>query len=440
MRDYFHQIADFLESRLLSGEIFTCGFAAEKSNFVRFNHGTVRQAGVVTQHSITLDLIEGRHHASGTLSLSGELKQDCSRIVRMIDELRKLRAEIPDDPYLLYATDPRSTERIQENRLPEPQHVLKTLLASGRGLDLVGIYAAGPIYRGFANSLGQRNWYASHSFSLEWSLYHQGDKAVKSSYAGFEWNSKEYEHKLNLAREQFGVVKEPARTIPPGRYRVYLTPRALMQVMDMLAWGGFSLRAHCTRTTPLLRMIEEGARLHPSVSIRENSRNGIAPNFQAAGFIRPDEVTLIDHGAYASCLASPRSALEYGFATNGASDAEAPLSLDMDPGNMPMDEVMERLDTGLYVSNLWYLNYSHRSACRMTGMTRFATFWVEKGRIQAPLNVMRFDDTIYRILGENLLGSTQERELILDPSTYECRSTRSARLPGVLVEDFTFTL
>jgi predicted Zn-dependent protease len=73
-------------------------------------------------------------------------------------------------------------------------------------------------------------------------------------------------------------------------------------------------------------------------------------------------------------------------------------------------------------------------------MTRFATFWVEDGEIQAPLNVMRFDETLYRVLGENLVGLTAERELILDPNTYHGRSTDSARVPGALVEDFTFTL
>ena len=73
-------------------------------------------------------------------------------------------------------------------------------------------------------------------------------------------------------------------------------------------------------------------------------------------------------------------------------------------------------------------------------MTRFATFWVQHGVIQAAVEVMRFDETIYRMLGENLIGLTAERELVLDPGTYGARSTTSARLPGALVEDFTFTL
>ena len=64
-------------------------------------------------------------------------------------------------------------------------------------------------------------------------------------------------------------------------------------------------------------------------------------------------------------------------------------------GDILRDQVLTQLGTGVYINNVWYLNYSDRSACRITGMTRFATLWVENGVIQAPLNVMRFDETIY---------------------------------------------
>ena len=90
--------------------------------------------------------------------------------------------------------------------------------------------------------------------------------------------------------------------------------------------------------------------------------------------------------------------------------------------------------------NVWYLNYSDRSGCRATGMTRFATFWVENGEIVAPLEVMRFDETVFRMLGENLVGLTDERELVLHPGSYIQRATNSGRFPGALVEDFNFTL
>jgi predicted Zn-dependent protease len=73
-------------------------------------------------------------------------------------------------------------------------------------------------------------------------------------------------------------------------------------------------------------------------------------------------------------------------------------------------------------------------------MTRFATLWVEGGEIVAPLNVMRFDETLYRMFGDNLIGLTRKRELILDADTYFRRSTSCVRLPGALIDDFSFTL
>jgi predicted Zn-dependent protease len=187
-------------------------------------------------------------------------------------------------------------------------------------------------------------------------------------------------------------------------------------------------------------MVESGAQLHPAIEIVENTAAGVAPDFQSAGFIKPPRVDLIARGCFAGCLVSPRSAKEYGVATNGASPWEMPASLDMAGGSLPRDRVLAELGDGLFINNVHYLNYSDRPACRMTGMTRFATFRVENGKIAAPVNVMRFDETIYRILGEHLVGLTAEREFILDAHTYGGRSVASGRVPGALVEEFTFTL
>ena len=102
--------------------------------------------------------------------------------------------------------------------------------------------------------------------------------------------------------------------------------------------------------------------------------------------------------------------------------------------------MLKALDRGIYVGNLWYLNFSDRSACRLTGMTRFASFWVEGGEIRAPLNVMRFDDSAFRMLGSELEALTKERELILQGGTYGARNTSSMRTPGTLLRDFALVL
>ena len=73
-------------------------------------------------------------------------------------------------------------------------------------------------------------------------------------------------------------------------------------------------------------------------------------------------------------------------------------------------------------------------------MTRFGWFVVENGKLTAPINTMRFDDSVYSMLVENLVGLTANRELLIDSGTYEERSTSSSRLPGAIVNKFKMTL
>ncbi len=41
---------------------------------------------------------------------------------------------------------------------------------------------------------------------------------------------------------------------------------------------------------------------------------------------------------------------------------------------------------------------------------------VEDGEIVAPINVLRFDDTVYNLLGNHLESLDDRAEVILDPS------------------------
>jgi predicted Zn-dependent protease len=438
LQDEFYALADALTRELHGAEIFTCWFSAERSDFVRFNHGKVRQAGNVAQRYLNLRLIAAGRQAAISLSLSGNA-DDLALLKNTLAELRRVIEDLPQDPYLLYATDIYSSEIKRRGTIPEPGAVVDEIVREARGRDLVGIYATGPVFRGFANSFGQRNWHEVENFNFDWSLYHQADKAVKTSYAGFDWRSEAFGAKMQTAANQLAILQRPARTIESGEYRAFLAPRALEEIIGLLAWGGLSAKARHTKQSPLIKM-EQGARLSEKVTLRENTIDSTAPGFQGDGFTKPTQVTLIESGRLADALIAPRTAKEYGLASNGANGSESPESLDLTAGKLAETAALTALNTGLLINNLWYLNFSDRPACRLTGMTRFATFWVENGEIVAPVNVMRFDDTIYRLLGENLIDLTQEQEFMLDASTYGSRSTHSSRLPGALVAAMKFTL
>ena len=124
-------------------------------------------------------------------------------------------------------------------------------------------------------------------------------------------------------------------------------------------------------------------------------------------------------------LVSPRTAREFGLAENGANGAEMPESLAMAAARCAAADALAALDTGLAVGNLWYLNYSDRPACRITGMTRFATFWVENGKVVAPVDVLRFDDTLYRMLGANLEELTPRPSSSSTPAPTSRASSRA---------------
>src|SRR5690242_21760304 len=100
---------------------------------------------------------------------------------------------------------------------------------------------------------------------------------------------------MTQAGERLELLALPRRTIAPGEYRAYLAPAALNDVMGLLMWGGVSARARETRQSPLLLM-QRGAALSERLTLRENIAEGIAPAFQAEGFIKPPRVLLIDRG------------------------------------------------------------------------------------------------------------------------------------------------
>lgn len=449
MQSDFEELSRQAMASVKSDEVLLLNYRGESSDFVRFNTGKVRQAGSVADRALTLTLIREGRQASGGITLSGTADEDLRRAERLIECLRADLPNVPEDPYLIYAEDGASSETIRASELPAADEAISAVMDCGHEVvradqgadaDLVGIYAAGGIHAGFANSLGQRNWFTTHTFNLDWSLYHQGDKAVKANYAGFTFDPGELTRRMTRAGRQLVAIRRAPQTVAPGAYRAYLAPAAISSIMDLLSWGGFGMKSLKSRTSPLVLLADGTRELSRGVTLRENIADGSAPDFQGQGFRKPAAVELIESGHHVGSLISPRSAKEFGVETNGADDGETPVALEMGAGELAQGDMVQTLGTGLYIGNLWYLNYSDRSTCGATGMTRFATFWVEDGEVVAPLNTMRFKDSLLDVFGSKLVGLTSERDWILDPGTYGGRSTASRCLPGALIEDFALSL
>jgi predicted Zn-dependent protease len=440
MKELFFDLAAYATGQLRGGEVLLAGFDGEVSDFLRFNHARVRQPMTVRQAHLTLHLVDGRRHDRTTLAITGNAGEDRPAVKQVIEAMRADLPALPEDPYLLYCTEATASDNARTGRMPAPEQAVEMITTAGAGLDLVGILASGPVFRGFASSLGARHWHEVDSFLLDWSVYHSGDRAVKASYAGQQWDRAEVARRLDATRAQLPYLARSPRTIEPGAYRAYVSPAALDELLWMLNWGGVSAKEQRTQQSTIQQLVDGETSLSPQVTLREHIAGGLAPAFDEVGFTRPASVDLIRAGRHAGSLVSPRTAQEYGIESNGADESESMQAMELAPGQLPRADALRALDTGVYVGNFHYLNWSDRAASRITGMTRFATYWVERGEIVAPLAVMRFDDSLYRMLGSELEALDDEADWILNSGTYGGRSVQTSRVPGALLESLRLTL
>src|SRR5207244_11872690 len=111
--------------------------------------------------------------------------------------------------------------------------IIDDILEATHGLDLVGIWTAGPVFRGFASSTGQRNWYQRSTFLLDFSCFLPSGRAVKQRYCDQAWSATAFRSLVRDVRAQLQALDRPAMTIKPGEYRTYLAPTALTELFAL---------------------------------------------------------------------------------------------------------------------------------------------------------------------------------------------------------------
>ena len=436
----FYQLADRLINHLHQDEHLTIKLESERSQFTRFNHAKVRQSGVVADGNVTISLIFNQREAYAEFPFTSDLEIDWNYAIASLDYLRNEVAQIPENPYLVIPENEGSSREVYQGNLLNPEEAIATILSPVNDLDFTGFYASGSIVRANANSAGQRHWFATDSFFVDYSLFVQtesGEKAVKGIYAGKDWQLQDYKSQIHRSKQQLAALQRPSKTIERGQYRTYFAPAAAAELLSFLTWsvGEASLQQG---SSALLKLRNQEKMLSPLLSLGENFTYGNVPCFNALGEVAPEYLAIIQDGKLVNTLVSSRSAKEYNRKKNGADNDETMRSPEVAIGNLSESDVLQRLDTGLYLSNLHYLNWSDRAGGRITGMTRYACFWVEDGEFVAPIENLRFDDSIYDFLGDNLEALTDFREFIPDIGTYEKRSLGGLLTPGMLAKIFTF--
>lgn len=438
-RDNFSTVSGRLFDALNTGESLTTRYAGENSQFIRFNTGRVRQSGTVNDAKLALQLFHAQRNAELFLPITGVSDDDSSAALDGLQQLRAVLEESPDDPLQQLPQNHGVTNEAGAGYLLEHSDAVRSLVSEFQGMALSGFYAAGPIFRGTRNSAGQDHWFSSANFSFDYTLLADSERSVKGIFAGANWDQQDYANEIARAREQLQSLELEPKTIEPGRYRCYLAPAAVAELVDMLSWEGLS-EASIQQGTSALAGLRESRSFSPLFNLSENFSGAVVPRFNEDGELAETVIPVIVGGELRQTLVNSRSSKEYGVAGNAANSHESFRSPEIATGDLAPADVYERIDTGIYVANLHYLNWSDRFDARITGMTRYACFWIENGRIAAPIEDLRFDDSLYSIFGDRLLAVSDRSDFIPSLSTYGRRALGGTRTPGLLVDGMSFTL
>lgn len=439
-KEHFKSVADFILSELLDDEKISISFDGEKSYFMRFNKAKVRQNGNVEQGYFHFNLWKKNRTYNFSFGINMNLAEDKKFAAKELQKAREIILLLPEDKYQAIPESSETSEAIYTGKLLPEDKIPEAILKPAQDLDFTGLYSQGIICSGVITSTGASHWFQTETFNLDYSIWLENGRGIKSLYSGTKWTNAEYKAKLNEARAGLKVLNTPQKKLEPGKYRTFISADALVDIVEFFSWNGFSERDMQQSSSSYLALREGRKEFSPMFNLTQDFSLGLEPAFNSNGELAPEKLSIIEHGKLKNTLVSLRSQNQYRVKSNGAPTGEYMRAVNIGAGTLAEADILAELGTGIYISNFNYLNWSDTASARITGMTRFACLWVENGKIVAPICDMRWDESMYNLFGSNLLAITKERHIFAQTSTYEERSTGGCILPGILVKDFSCTL
>jgi predicted Zn-dependent protease len=240
-----------------------------------------------------------------------------------------------------------------------------------------------------------------------------------------------------LGREAAAKAKATvgAVSVEPGDYPVVLEEYAVVDLLDMLGYLGFSALAVQEGRS----FVEIGKRVGSDlVSIVDDGEHlsGLPMAFDFEG-VPKQRVELVEGGICRGVVYDAQTAAREGRRSTGHglpapnSYGPFPINMLMAGGATGREELIAGLDRGLLVTRFHYTNPVHPKLAIITGMTRDGTFLVEGGRIVGPVRNLRFTQSYLAALaGVTAVG--KERKTLRG-------FLGGVVVPALRIEAFTFT-
>ena len=444
-KDIFQTICSQVFDSLKENEQLTVYLEGENSQYFRFNDSKLRQSGIIEDYAVTISLFSGKKSLQSSTTLSSDIKSSVSNLTNEINALRDPLSLIPENDFTCFPDPFESLDIIKSGQLPKREEILEALMDTISSDNLTGVWTSGKIFRACSTSEGTNHWFEKDSFIFDFSLIDAQENMVKVLFPGSNWDKSKFVAAFHEASEKLKLMNKPKMELKPGKYRVWFEPNAVADFVDMFNWNGVSESSFRNGSSCLLKLRNSDTRLSNLFSLNESFSSLSTAPFNSRGEVSED-VAIIQNGILSNTLVNAKTALEYKISSNFAEEpnswgmGEYMRSPHMEAGDIDNEERLEKLGTGIFISNIHYLNWSDTLGGRITGLTRYACYWVEDGKLVAPIKTMRFDDSFYNFFGSNLEGVG--KEVLARPviETYDGRNPGETTCPGILVKDFELTL
>ena len=243
-----------------------------------------------------------------------------------------------------------------------------------------------------------------------------------------------------VAREAVDKALRAVNPAPlePGEYEVILEEYAVADLLDFFAYLSFGAQAYQEKRSFMAGRLGEKV-MGENVNIWDDglSPETVANPFDFEGvprqrvdFIADGVASGIVYDSYTAGKEESRQSTGHALPA-GNTFGPVPSNMFLCTGTATKDEMVAATERGVWVSRFWYTRPVHPLNVIVTGMTRDATFLIEKGRIVGPIRNMRFTQSYLEALNHvELIG--RETRLLPAIAGY-------SRVPALKIRRWNFT-
>ena len=343
-------------------------------------------------------------------------------------------------PILEVETFSKNIDRLTPN---QKVRMIKNLLkqVKEKGCRASGAFSNGEVELAVVNSLGVE---AYQKFS-DLFLHVIVENEKSSGYASFVSRDPDGLDVDALAKEAIGKIsKEEPAELEPGEYEVILEPYAVNELLSFLGYLGFHALAvqegrsfFCNRFGE--KMVDD------KVTIYDDGLDpgGLQVPFDFEG-IPKKKVTFFDRGiarevTYDSFTGGREGKESTGHGLIAPNTAgPIPINLFMKEGESSLEEMIQSVRRGIYVTRFHYTNVVEPMKAAITGMTRDGTFLVEEGEMKRPVKNLRFTESVLKALSR-VTAISKDRRICSEGTVYSRRFVTGTVVPAIKVEGFNFS-